>query len=179
MCFLQKYRLRLTWYRPTLSLEIQQPERDADSHLIARLKWKELCFISFHTPLRSAQKHLYCIRAIFLSFKFKIVIYYTCSNAVLGYLCNSAIHLVVYWHRFIEFSRYFGKELVKSSAINYVSGDKDGDIFCRVKKKCNSSVYDCTVEDVEYICNKFSLSVTLSRHLVVIILRCCARRAIL
>ena len=47
------------------------------------------------------------------------------------------------------------------------------------KKKATRSVYDCTVEDVEYICNKFSLSVTHSRRLVVIILRCCARRAIL
>ena len=46
-------------------------------------------------------------------------------------------------------------------------------------KNATRSVYDCTVEDVEYICNKFSLSVTHSRHLVVIILRCCARMAIL
>ena len=54
--------------------------------------------------------------------------------------------------------------------------------------KKTSSVYDCTVEDVEYICNSnstlcflycccYNVSiVTHSRHLVVVMLRCCARR---
>jgi len=35
--------------------------------------------------------------------------------------------------------------------------------------KKTSSVYDCTVEDVEYIYNTLNLLVTLSRHLVVVI----------
>jgi len=37
------------------------------------------------------------------------------------------------------------------------------------KKNKTSSVYDCTVEDVEYIYNALSLLVTLIRHLVVVI----------
>ena len=37
------------------------------------------------------------------------------------------------------------------------------------KKYITSSVYDCTVEDVEYIYNTLSLLVTLIRHLVVVI----------
>ena len=37
------------------------------------------------------------------------------------------------------------------------------------KKNTTSSVYDCTVEDVEYIYNTLSLLVTLIRHLVVVI----------
>ena len=46
-------------------------------------------------------------------------------------LCNSSTHLVVYWHRFIEFSSYFCKELFKSSAINYVCwvGRKEATCF--------------------------------------------------
>ena len=59
---------------------------------------------------------------------------------------------------------------------------------CAKIKKKTRSVYDCTVEDVEYICNSnstlcflycccYNVSiVTHSRHLVVVMLRCCARR---
>ena len=69
--------------------------------------------------------------------------------------------------------------------INFVFEFVPAQEYCSIglpkseKKNATLSVYDCTVEDVEYICNKFSLSVTHSRHVVVIILRCCARRAIL
>ena len=43
------------------------------------------------------------------------------------------------------------------------------EIYITWFKKKTSSVYDCTVADVEYICNN-------SRPLVVVMLRCCARR---
>jgi len=39
----------------------------------------------------------------------------------------------------------------------------------RKSLKKTRSVYDCTVEDVEYIYNTFSLLVTLIRHLIVVI----------
>ena len=43
-------------------------------------------------------------------------------------------------------------------------------LTCNMKKNnITSSVYDCTVEDVEYIYNTLSLLVTLIRHLVVVI----------
>ena len=48
-----------------------------------------------------------------------------------------------------------------------------------IELKKTSSVYDCTVEDVEYICNSCCYNVSIvthSRHLVVVMLRCCARR---
>jgi hypothetical protein len=63
-------------------------------------------------------------------FKFKTVIHYTCMNALLDYLCDTSTHLVVFWYRCIKYSRYFCEELVKPSKINYVSGDKDGDVVC-------------------------------------------------
>ena len=42
-------------------------------------------------------------------------------------------------------------------------------ISIHINNNITSSVYDCTVEDVEYIYNKLSLIVTLILHLVVVI----------
>ena len=53
--------------------------------------------------------------------------------------------------------------LVRSNVFLYDVGHND------YKKIKTSSVYDCTVEDVEYIYNTLSLLVTHSRCLVVVI----------